>query len=104
MAAAEKSAICRKRAWVHGYELFMYRVCNDTRLFLGVCAPKQKNYWRFLAVKLGNHSVGKYFPALILMAVRLTRPHGKHGVQQQHALLSPACAPARVRGMGPVLL
>ena len=69
-----------------GNQLFMYRIGYHARLLLGIGAPKQKNDRCFLTVKLRNYPVGKYFPALILMAVGLPRANRQHRIEQQDSL------------------
>ena len=89
MAAAEKSAVGRKRRGVRRGQHQMAAAVDHGDLFLGVDASQHKHQMLAFLVQAGDHAVGKGFPAEISVRVCLMGAHGKHGVEQQHALFRP---------------
>ena len=105
VSAPEKAVIRRKRAGVSGSKYQVAGIVNYFGFFSGVCAPEKIYYGVGLFIYALYYPVGKYFPALSPMAVRLTPPYREGVVQKEHSLFRPAGKlPVRARGNAQIRL
>ena len=76
----------------------MFGIVDYPALFLGVAAPKHKNYGVGTFVEQGDHKVGKPLPALACVRTAGSGADGEDGVEQENTLLRPAAEVAAVGG------
>ncbi len=90
MVASEEAVISRKWTRVNGLKNKMRGVGDQGFLCACVAAPKNENDRGAFLIENGDDSVGEYFPAVPLVALRRSLSNGQRSVEQEYALLCPA--------------
>ena len=74
---------------MRGREHAVFIAVDQFALLLGMTAPEQKHQPLTLTIQMFDGLVGKLLPTLLLVGGSLAGFHGKHRIEQQHALLCP---------------
>ena len=88
-AAPDKTAMRRERRRMNTFEDHVLRSLDEASLFPSGRAPEYEDDGALARRQRLDHGVGERLPASFLVTVGLSRPHGEHGVEQEHALSSP---------------
>ena len=97
-AAAKKAVVGGERRRIGGFNDQMFGRINEGAFSLGVVAPKNEDQVFFFFGQPMDDSVGKKFPAFVLVRTGLMGADGQGGVKQEDALFGTVLETAGSRG------
>ena len=91
MVIAKEATVGRKRRGVNGFEHEMLAAIDERCLALSITAPEDEHEVLALVAQRLDHSIGECLPPSLLMRTCLVCSHGECGIEEEYALLCPAC-------------
>lgn len=97
MSVAHEASVCAEWAWVCALEDKVARVVDERCLFACRCSPEHEDKVVPTAIEGSDGRIGECFPSLSAMAEGLMFFYREARVEQEDALLCPACQVAALR-------